>query len=79
MSDSVFFTKITHGIHLVLHQSNQGRYNDRSTFHHNRRQLVTEGLPSAGGHQHKGVIPGQHIFNDCFLIPFKGIKTKMSL
>ena len=79
MGHSVFFAEITHGIHLILHQSDQGGNYDRRTFHHNRRQLVTERLTSTGGHQHKGIIPGQHIFNDCFLIPFKGIKTKMSL
>ena len=69
-----------HGLqrqHLILHQRHQRRNHQRHPRQQQCRHLVAEGLAPAGGHQHKGIIPGQHIFNDCFLIPFKGIKTKM--
>ena len=48
-----------------------------SPLHHKRRQLITQRFSSSGRHQHKCVISCQYIFDDCSLISFKGIKTKM--
>ena len=77
MGNPVLFAEITHGIHLVLHQGYQRRNHYGRPLHHKRRQLITQRFSSSGRHQHKCVISCQYIFDDCSLISFKGIKTKM--
>ena len=42
-------------IHLVLHQRDERRDNNRQPRTHQRRQLETERLPTAGGHEHKHI------------------------
>ena len=71
------FAEIAHGIYLVFHQGYQGRNHNGRPLHHKRRQLITQRFSSSGRHQYKSIISCQHIFDDCSLISFKGIKTKM--
>ena len=77
MSNPILFAEIAHGIYLVFHQGYQGRNHNGRPLHHKRRQLITQRFSSSGRHQYKSIISCQHIFDDCSLISFKGIKTKM--
>ena len=45
-------------LHLVLHQRDQRRDDQRQVRPHQRRQLVTERLARAGGHHHQHVAAG---------------------
>ena len=46
-------------LHLVLHQRDQRRDDDRQVAAHERRELVAERLPGAGRHDHEHVAAGQ--------------------
>jgi hypothetical protein len=71
MSHSVFEAETAHGVHLVLHQSNQGRDNDGCSGANQGWQLVAQRLPPAGGHQHKGIPAIKHVADDVFLVALK--------
>ena len=47
-------------LHLVLHQRDERRDDQRQPLQHHRRQLVAEALARAGGHHHHHVAPGEH-------------------
>ena len=67
------------GIHLVLHEGNQGRNHDGRSFHDQGRQLVAERLAPAGGHEDKGVVSFREMADDGFLVSLKGVVTEESL
>lgn len=57
VSDSRIVRIGAHGIHLVFHQGDQRRYDDRHAVHQQGGQLVTQGLAAAGRHQHERIFP----------------------
>ncbi len=79
MGHIIIGAEITHRIHLVLHKSYQRGDHDCGPRFHHSRQLIAERLPSACGHQHKGVAAFQHILDNGFLIPFECIESEISL
>ena len=63
-------------IHLILHQGNQRGDDDGCAWHYQSRELEAHGLASAGRHQHKGVLPGQKIKDNLFLVALEGIVSE---
>ena len=54
-------------VHLILHQSNQRRNNERQTLPQQRRQLEAQRLAAACGQQRKRVPPGEVCLHDLAL------------
>ena len=67
------------GIHLVLHEGDEGRNHDSRPFHDQGGQLVAERLAAAGGHEHKGVVSFREMTDDGFLVSLETIVTEESL
>ena len=63
-------------IHLILHQSDQWRDDDRGALADQGGQLVAEGLASAGRHKHEGVMTGHDARYDLGLITLEGVEAK---
>ena len=53
--------------HLVLHQGDERRDDERGALAQQRRQLVAERLAAAGGHQHQRVAAAGDVGDDRFL------------
>lgn len=68
-----------HGIHLILHQGDQGRNDDRHAVHNHRGQLVAQRLAAARGHQYERILPCEHIADHRLLIPLERRKTEILL
>ena len=47
-------------IHLILHQGDQRRNDQRQAGQNGGRQLIAKGFPLAGGHHGHGIATGQH-------------------
>ena len=54
-------------LHLVFHQGYQRRYHDCRPFPHQRRNLITQALPTTGRHEHHDIMSGQNIPDDVLL------------
>ena len=54
-------------VHLVLHQRDQRRDDERGPVEHQRGELVAERLPAAGGHQREAVLPVEDVRDDVLL------------
>ncbi len=54
-------------IDLIFHQRYQRRYHHRQTALYQRRNLIAEGFPAAGRHDHQTVAPSEHGLNDGLL------------
>ena len=67
------------GIHLVLHQGDQGGYNDGGALLDQGGQLVTQGFPATCRHYDKGVLMRQYILYNIFLQALEGGETKIFL
>ena len=63
MRHTILRAETPHGIHLILHQCNQWRYDDRHAFHHEGRQLIAHGFSTARWHNDKRVIARQDGLN----------------
>ena len=55
-------------LHLVLHQCDQRRDDDRDTVAEKGRDLVAERLAAAGGHDHEAVAAACDMLDDRFLL-----------
>ena len=55
------------GVHLILHQGDQGRHNDGDTGPVERRDLVADRLPATGRHEDKVVSAPDQSLYDLFL------------
>jgi hypothetical protein len=64
------------GLHLVLHQGDQGGYHHPHPIPEHGRNLVADRFAAARGHQHEGVLPGQQGRDDLLLVQPEGIETK---
>ena len=71
-------TQMRNKVYLIFHQCDEWRDNNGHTIHEQRRQLIAQRLTTACRHQHKSVMSIQHIANDCLLIAFEHIKTKIA-
>ena len=67
------------GVHLVLHQGDEGRYHQGQAAHSEGGQLVAEGLAAAGGHYDQAVAAGQGVGDDRFLPGAEGVVAEMPL
>ena len=67
----------TDQIHLIFHQGDQRRYNDRTTFTHQCRQLITQTLSASRGLDDKCVLAGQYALYDALLIALELVETKI--
>ena len=72
--------RFVQGAHLVVHQRNQRRHHHRDalarTLACNGRDLVTERLAPARGHEHQRIAAGRHMVNDGLLRTAKGVVAK---
>ena len=64
---------------LVLHQRDERRNHDRGSAQHQRRQLVAEGLASAGGHDHTGIVPRNEALDNLLLERAEGTVSPIAL
>ena len=53
------YTALLQGVHLILHQRDEGRHDDAAAGAHQGRELVADGLAPAGGH-HEERVPSLH-------------------
>ncbi len=51
---------LLHGRHLILHERNERRNDQRQSRQHGRRQLITERLALARRHHRHDIAPSQH-------------------
>ena len=56
--------ELAQGVHLVLHQGDQGGDDDTGTGPRQGRDLVAQGLAATGGHEHQGVAAGDDPVDD---------------
>ena len=64
------------GIHLVLHQGDQGGDDDGCAGQAKGRQLVAERLAATCGHQHESIAATDQVHDDFFLVAFEGIPAE---
>ena len=65
-------------VHLIFHQRDERRYHDGQPIAQQCRQLKTERLPAAGGHEHKHITPRERIVDDLLLQWPKLVVAEMS-
>ena len=59
--------ELVQGVHLVLHQGDEGRDDDTGARPHQGGDLEAEGLAAAGGHEDQGIAAGDDPVNDPLL------------
>ena len=72
-------TQISNNIYLVLHQGNQGRYDNSRTFHQQRGQLIAQRLTATCRHQHERVVTIQQVTDNLLLVALELVETKVFL
>ena len=76
---SLLLTEVADEVHLVLHQSDEWRYDDGHAIHEQRRQLIAETLSTTCGHEHEGVLTVEHALYNGFLVSLEGVEAKIFL
>ena len=79
MGDSIVFADHADGVHLVLHQGDEGGDDDGGPFHHQGGELVAQGFSAAGGHQDKRVPPFNQMLDDAQLVTLEGVEAEKLL
>ena len=79
VSNLVFLAIPTDRVHLILHQGNKRRDNDRRTFQHQGGQLITKGFAAARRHNYKSVFTIQNTFDNSLLLSFETVEPKVLL
>ena len=69
-------SRLQQGVHLVLHQRDQRRDDDRDAVAQQGGNLVAQGLSAAGGHDHQGVAAAGHVIDDRFLLAPKRVVSE---
>lgn len=69
---------IRKSVHLILHQRDQGRDNDRHPFKHHCRKLITKGFSPAGRHHREYIPPADDRLDDLLLIGTKRLMMEVS-
>ena len=64
------------GIHLVLHQRDQGTDDQGHTVHHQCRELIAHGLASPRGHDHKRVTSLKDTEDGFFLLTLEFVESE---
>ena len=77
VSQPFLFADAIHHVYLILHQRYERRNDYGSAFHDERRQLITQALPSAGRHQHKRVVASKQVLDDGLLVAFERVKAEV--
>ncbi|MNF56789.1 hypothetical protein D3C84_382900 [compost metagenome] len=67
------YAQFVQGGDLVVHQCDQRRNHHRQPFAQQCWHLKTEGLAAAGRHQHQGIAPGRHAFDDRGLVAAESV------
>ena len=68
--------RLPQGIHLILHQRDQGRDHDCDAVAKQGGDLVAQRLAAAGGHDHQGVAARRDVIDDRFLLVSKGVVSE---
>jgi hypothetical protein len=63
-------------IHLILHESNEGRHHNGCAFELDGGKLVTQGLSRTGGHDGNHIAAGKNLFDQLALGRPKGAVPK---
>ena len=79
VGDAIVVSQLTYGIHLILHEGNEGRHNDGCAFAYQSWQLIAERFASASRHKDKGILPFEKVTDDGFLVTLEGVETKIML
>ncbi len=66
-------------VHLVLHQRDERRNDERSPWHQDGWQLVAQTLASPGGHDDEGILARQDGLDDVLLLAAEGVVAKILL
>ena len=74
---AVVLAEVTHGVHLILHQGDEGRDYDCRSFAHKGGQLIAKRLAPSGGHDYESVAPAEQAEHDRFLIAFEGVESEV--
>ncbi len=74
-----FDAQLVQGVHLVLHQRDQRRYDDADAWLEQRRYLVAQGFAATGRHQHQCIMAVQQMADDFLLLPAELIIAENSL
>ena len=64
------------GVHLILHQRDERRDDDRDAVTQQGGDLVAQRLAAAGGHDHQGVAVAGHVIDDRFLFAPKRVVSE---
>ena len=78
MGNGVVLAEVAHGIYLIFHQGDEGRDDNSGAVHEQSGELVTQGLATAGGHQHEGVAPVEEALNDSLLVALESTETEVT-
>ena len=70
------YAQLAQGVHLVLHQRDQGRNDHPATRAREGGNLVAQGFAAAGGHQDQGVAAPDQGVDDLVLGWAEGLVTK---
>ena len=76
MGDAQLGAEVADHVDLVLHQGDEGRYDDGRAFRHQRGQLVAQRLAATRGHQYESVVAAKDAFDDFFLVPLELVETE---
>ena len=73
------YVAIFEGVHLVLHQRNQGRHHHGKTFQNHCRHLECQRFSATGGHQPQSVVPLHHRGDDVELARTEAVVAPVSV
>ena len=76
MGDAQLGAEVADHVDLVLHQGDEGRYDDGRAFRHQRGQLVAQRLAATRGHQYESVVAAKDAFDDFFLVSLELVETE---
>ena len=76
MGDALVLVVPSYGIHLVLHQRNQGADDQGHAVHHQSRELIAHGLASPCGHDHKCITSLKDTEDGFFLLTLEFVESK---
>ena len=67
------------GVNLILHEGDQRRYDDSCALHDKCGELVAHGFTSSCRHKHEGIIAGNKVSYDTFLVRLERVKSEKLL
>ena len=79
MGHAVLHAESPHRIHLVFHQRDQRRNDDRHPVHHQRGQLIAQRFAASRRHQHERILSVQHVPDNRLLISLETVEAEIAL